>query len=210
MAELTQQKPTQPKPFQPKPRVLCICGSPRRGNSEAIITRLSEMLENKGVESEIILLYEKNIERCDGCVENCNKKLECNKSDDMQELYGKIKAASGLVFVVPSYFRMPPGIFKDFIDRCSVFYTAKADFSGKRAVVIAVGADDVINVNMCLANITENFCKALGLPVIAAQSFRANSELGGNFNDIFENGLNPDINSDLEKMVQALVRSIAG
>jgi len=40
-------------------KILSICGSPRRGNSEAIIKRLKEIFEQKGIENKIILLREK-------------------------------------------------------------------------------------------------------------------------------------------------------
>jgi multimeric flavodoxin WrbA len=189
-------------------KVLSICGSPRKGNSEAVLLRLKEIFKKNGVENEIILLRDKKIERCTGCVEYCNKNLDCHKKDGMVKIFDKIRKADGYVFITPNYFRMPSGIFKDFIDRCSIFYTAQTDFSGKRAIVIAVGADEEKEIDVCLKNINDNFCRTLGIPVVAKKSFLSRSELKGNYNDIFENGLNQDIKKQLEKMADALIKSL--
>ena len=182
-------------------KILSICGSPRKGNSEAILNKLKEIFNQEGIENEIILLREKNIEGCGECVEFCDKNLYCNKQDDMPEILKKMEAADGYVFISPNYFKMPTGLFKDFIDRCSVFYTAKTDLSGKRAIVIAVGADVVEEIDVCLKNIADNFVKVLGIKVVAEKSFQANSELKGNFNDIFESNVSPNIENDLKGMV---------
>ena len=190
-------------------KILSISGSPRKGNSEAILNRIKQIFEKKGIENEIILLRESNIERCDGCVEYCNKNLDCNKKDDMIEIFDKIKNADGYVLISPNYFKMPPGILKNFIDRCSIFYTAKSDFSKKRAIVIVVGADVIKEINVCLKNICDNFCKTLGIKVVAKKSFRSNSELKGNYNDIFENNLNKNINKDIDKMTDELIKNLS-
>jgi len=187
-------------------KILSVCGSPRKGNSEAVLNKLKQIFGKLGVENEIVLLREKNIQRCDGCVEFCNKNLDCHKKDDMREILDKMRKADGYVLICPNYFKMPPGIFKNFMDRCSILYTAKTDFSAKQAVVIVVGADEVKAIDVCLKNVTDNFCKTLGIAVVAAKSFRAHSELKGNYNDIFEGGLNPGIEKELESMADALVR----
>ncbi len=190
-------------------KILSVCGSPRKGNSEAILNRIKQILEKKGVENEIILLRERNIERCDGCVEYCNKKLDCKKQDDMIEIFEKIKNADGYAFVCPNYFRMPPGIFKNFIDRCSILYTAQTDLSMKRAIVIVVGTDAIEEIDVCLKNVTNNFCRTLGISVVAEKSFQSRSELGGNYNDIFENKINPNIDIEIERMVDELYKSLS-
>ncbi|MEW5956021.1 MAG: hypothetical protein AB1626_05820, partial [Candidatus Micrarchaeota archaeon] len=80
----------------------------------------------------------------------------------------------------------------------------QTDLSKKRAVVIVVGADEVKEIDACLKNIADNFCKTLGILVVAARNFRSRSELKGNYNDIFENNLNPGIEKELEKMAGKL------
>jgi len=188
-------------------KILSICGSPRKGNSEAILNRLKQELEKKGIENEIILLRNKNIQRCNGCVEYCNKNLKCHHDDDMAEIREKMLDADNYIFAMPNYFAMPPGLFKDFIDKCSIFYTAETDLSSKRAIVISVGTD-LENIKENIKNISDNFCSILKINVIAKGAFVSRSELKGNDNDIFENGLNPDIEQQLENMAEKLSESL--
>lgn len=188
-------------------KILSICGSPRKGNSETILLKLQEMLRAQGVDNEIILLREKKINRCMGCVEYCNHELKCHQKDDMAEIMGKMEAADGFIFISPNYFKMPTGLFKDYIDRCSIFMTAGTEkqFNNKKAIVLSVGTDVVEEIDVCLNNIADNFVKTLGINVATKKSFRTHSELKGNYNDIFESGLNPVIEKDLEEIVEKLI-----
>ncbi len=195
-----------------KMKILSICGSPRKGNSEAIINRLKENFGHKGIENEVILLREKNIQRCNGCVEYCNKYLECCHKDDMLEIIQKMLKANGYVFVSPNYFAMPPGLFKDFIDKCSVLYTSycftkKPDLSKKRAIIITVGTDKEF-IDACRDYISKWFLETLRIEVVAKKSFLSRSELKGNYNDIFKNKLNSNIDKELEKMANKLCDSL--
>lgn len=188
-------------------KIISICGSPRKGNSEAILNRLKQIFEKKGIENEIILLREKNIQRCRGCVEYCNLNLKCCQKDDIPEIMGKMLKADGYVFALPNYFGMPPGLFKDFIDKCSIFYTAQTDITSKRAAVISVGTDlPFIKENV--RNIVKNFCGTLKIKVVATGAFVSRSELKGNYNDIFENKLNPNIEKELENIALKLKQSL--
>lgn len=188
-------------------KILSICGSPRKGNSEAILNRLKQMFEKKGIENEIILLRKKNIQRCNGCVEYCNRNLRCHQKDDMSEIMKEMLRANGYVFVLPDYFGMPPGLFKDFIDKCSIFYTAQTDLTSKKAIVISVGTDlPLIKENV--HNIAKNFCETLKIKVVAKAAFISRSELKGRYNDIFENKLNPNIEKKLQRMVNELYNNL--
>jgi multimeric flavodoxin WrbA len=189
-------------------KIVSICGSPRKGNSEAIIKRLNEIFERKGIENPIILLREKNIQRCGGCVEYCNKHLKCCHHDDMAEIIQEMLKADGYVFVSPNYFAMPPGLFKDFMDKCSVIYTTyyfkkEPDLSKKKAIVIAVGTD-LEFVDACSGHVAKWFCETLRLKVVAKKGFLSKSELKGKFNGIFENKLNQNIDKDLETLAEKL------
>lgn len=175
--------------------------------------RLQELLRVKGVDNTIILLRKKKINRCLGCVEYCNNNLKCQIKDDMPAIMRQMQQADAFIFISPNYFKMPPGLFKDFIDRCSVFYTRSyfkkpTGLENKKAVVIVVGTDTINNINVCLKNIAANFCRTLGLQVVAQRSFRSHSELNGNYNDIFSSGINPRINSELRQLVETLTNSV--
>ena len=106
-----------------KMKILSICGSPRKGNSEAIINRLKEIFEHKGIENEVILLRRKNIQRCNGCVEYCNKNLKCSHGDDMSKIINKMIDADGYVFVSPNYFAMPPQDYSKILLTNAVCFT---------------------------------------------------------------------------------------
>jgi multimeric flavodoxin WrbA len=191
-------------------KILIICGSPRKGNSEAICRKLHDILKKKGAKPELVLLREKTIQMCGGCVAYCNHKLKCRIKDDMPGLLAKMLKADGYVFVCPNYFKMPPAIFKNFIDRCSIIYTRqcctkKPDMSKKRALVIAVGADEVKGINVCLMNVTDNFCKTIGIPVVAAKSFTSKSELNEPAMTSLRK-ITPSIDKDLERMAEKLYK----
>lgn len=189
-----------------KLKVLSICGSPRKGNSEAILFAMRKMLAEKGVDNEIILLRERKIGRCLGCVEYCNRLLKCKIKDDMPSIMEKMEKAEAFIFISPNYFNMPTGLFKDFVDRCSIFFTANnlAHFKRKKAAVISVGTESIKEINICVDNIADNFCRTIGLPVAAKKSFRSHSELKGNYDDIFDKNMNPHIESDLKKIIDKL------
>ena len=188
-------------------KILSICGSPRKGNSEAILLRLQQLFKEKGIDNEVIFLREKEINRCRGCVEYCNHKLKCQIQDDMSGIMNKMDKADRFVFISPNYFNMPTGLFKDFIDRCSIFFTSDKlrQFRTKKEVVVCVGAASPEETDICTSNIVNNFCKIMEMQVVGQKSFQGNSELKGNFNDIFESGLNLQIDLELRRLVDSLL-----
>jgi multimeric flavodoxin WrbA len=102
-------------------KVVGICGSPRKGNTEWMLRKLLERAAREGADSELILLREKDIRTCDGCL-SCEaggkqRKGICRIQDDMQEIYPKMVEADGLAFGTPVYFEMLSGLLKNFIDR---------------------------------------------------------------------------------------------
>ncbi len=190
-----------------KLKILSICGSPRQGNSETILNYLKQYLKEFKIDNEIVLLRKLNINQCHGCVEYCNHKHNCCQKDDAIKLLKKMEQADGYIFISPNYFKMPSGLFKTFIDRTSIFFTNQTDFSKKRALVFAVGADKVSEINKCLKNMTDNFCKTLGIKVVASKSYHSNSELKGNLNDIFINSSNKNIKTELQTMAKELINA---
>ena len=102
-------------------KVIGICGSPRPGNTEWMLKKLLEVSGNAGVQTELILLREKDITGCNGCL-SCEtggkqRKGICRIKDDMQEIYPKLLGADGLAFGTPVYFEMLSGLLKNFMDR---------------------------------------------------------------------------------------------
>ncbi len=115
-------------------KILAICGSPRKGNTEFM---LNTVLNEINHEKELILLGEKNINRCLGCHQGYKKK-ECVIKDDMQEICEKIVKADVLLIGSPNYFDNVSGLLKDFIDRTNPFYKTGA-FEGKKVYALAAG-----------------------------------------------------------------------
>ncbi|OGF99252.1 hypothetical protein A2Y99_03205 [Candidatus Gottesmanbacteria bacterium RBG_13_37_7] len=190
-------------------KIVTICGSPRKGNSEAISFKLQDLLAEKGLENEIILLRKQKIHRCVACVEYCNHKLKCRYKDDMEEILNKYVAADSYIMISPNYFQMPTGLLKDFIDRSGILMVQGREehFKKKKAVVIALGTDDLERIENCANVIADNYFREVGLTKILEKSFQSRSELKGNDNDIFENGLNHHILEDLQECVEFLSKS---
>ena len=125
-------------------KVVGVCGSPRKGNTEWMLTKLLEEAAKTGAETELILLREKDIKGCDGCL-SCEaggkqRKGICAIHDDMQEIYPKLVEADGLALGTPVYFEMLSGLLKNFMDRtCPIWLRLE----GKRVVGIAVAEEGI-------------------------------------------------------------------
>jgi multimeric flavodoxin WrbA len=102
-------------------KVVGVCGSPRKGNTEWMLRKLLEGVAKAGADTELILLREKDIKGCDGCL-SCEvggkqRKGICTIQDDMQQIYPKLVEADALAFATPVYFGMLSGLLKNFMDR---------------------------------------------------------------------------------------------
>ena len=98
-------------------KILLISGSNRIGNTNYILKMINENIEN----SELILLKEKNIEYCKGCLA-CHNIEYCVLDDDINEIISKIIDSDLIIFGVPNYFDNVSGLFKNFMDRLHPLY----------------------------------------------------------------------------------------
>ena len=141
-------------------KVIGICGSPRRGNTEWMLKKLLEAAAERGAETELILLSKKNIKGCDGCL-TCEaggkaRQGVCTIQDDMQEIYPRLVEAHGLALGTPVYFEMLSGLLKNFIDRtCPVW----PRLEGKLLVGIAVAEE---GVGKAIENL-KTYCSVCGM-----------------------------------------------
>ena len=125
-------------------KVVGICGSPRKGNTEWMLRKLLEEVTKSGVETELILLRELAIKGCDGCL-SCDiggteRKGRCKIQDDMQRIYPKLLEADAWALGTPVYFELLSGMLKNFMDRtCPIW--PKLD--GKPVVGLAVAEEGV-------------------------------------------------------------------
>ena len=102
-------------------KVLGICGSPRKGNTEWMLRTLLDEVAGAGVETDLILLREEQIQGCDGCLAceagGSKRKGICHIQDGMQSIYPKLMAADGFALGTPVYFDLLSGLLKNFMDR---------------------------------------------------------------------------------------------
>lgn len=123
-------------------KVIGVCGSPRRGNTEWMLGTLCGALEKGGAEVEMLLLRKMDIKMCRGCLA-CEKggklrKGDCVLKDDMASVYPKLLAADIIVLASPGYMGMISGLLKNFLDRtCAVW----PRLEGKRLAGLAVAEE---------------------------------------------------------------------
>jgi multimeric flavodoxin WrbA len=125
-------------------KVIGICGSPRKGNTEWMLGKLLEEVAKSGVETELVLLRELNIKGCDGClaceIGGKERKGVCHIQDDMRGIYPKLLAADAWALGTPVYFELLSGMLKNFMDRTCPIWTK---LEGKPVVGIAVAEEGI-------------------------------------------------------------------
>ncbi len=88
-------------------KAVAICGSPREGgNTEILITKCLEKLEEEGISGEIIHLGQETVEACLAC-NKCfkNKNGKCVVThDDFGEIFDKMCEAEIIIVGSPVYF----------------------------------------------------------------------------------------------------------
>jgi multimeric flavodoxin WrbA len=125
-------------------KVIGICGSPRKGNTEWMLRKLLEEVAKSGVETELILLRELAIKGCDGClaceIGGKERKGTCHIKDDMQQIYPKMLEADAWALGTPVYFELLSGMLKNFMDRtCPIW----PKLEGKPVVGLAVAEEGI-------------------------------------------------------------------
>ncbi|OGO19608.1 MAG: hypothetical protein A2Z15_07675 [Chloroflexi bacterium RBG_16_50_11] len=125
-------------------KIVGVCGSPRKGNSEWMLTKLCEELSRRGAAVEMLLLRKMDVKMCRGCLA-CEKggkkrKGDCVIKDDMSSVYPKLLAADAIVLGTPGYMEMLSGLLKNFLDRtCAVW----PRLEGKRLAGLAVAEEGI-------------------------------------------------------------------
>jgi len=125
-------------------KIVGVCGSPRRGNTEWMLKTVMEAAAQNGAEVELLLLRRMNVRTCRGCLacEEGGRERQgvCKIKDDMAEVYPKLLAADVVVLATPGYFEMLSGLLKNFLDRtCPVW----PRLEGKRMAGLAVAEEGV-------------------------------------------------------------------
>ena len=121
--------------------IIGICGSPREQATDYVLKEALRMLNEKGFETKFWTAKAKRIGFCMHC-DYCLKNKQCVLKDDMQELYGLLKDAEGIVFATPIYNGAISAQTKAIMDRCRAAVASDKDFfKGKIGMAIACGGD---------------------------------------------------------------------
>jgi len=129
--------------------VLGIAGSPRKnGNSTLLLKEALRSAQQEGTETELILLTEKEIKPCDSCW-SCLKTHKCHITDDMQEIYEKLEAASGIIISSPTHNGSISSICQAFSERCMCLFHMKTDgkaplHSGKYSILSGKSGGSIV------------------------------------------------------------------
>lgn len=107
-------------------RLLGICGSPRKGNSEWMLSTLLHAAAAAGARTELVLLRKQRIEPCRGCLACEKRDAEgrgaCIIEDDVRDILPELLAADIIVLATPGYMGLLSGLMKTFLDRtCPVW-----------------------------------------------------------------------------------------
>ena len=123
-------------------KIIAICGSPRKGNTEWMLTKVLESARAEGAETELLLLRDRDIRLCRGCltceVGDDRQPGVCVIKDDVEDMLPKMLAADAIVFGTPVYLYMLSGLLKNLMDRTTPIWPL---LKGKAAAGVAVAAD---------------------------------------------------------------------
>jgi multimeric flavodoxin WrbA len=120
-------------------KAIGISSSGRKSAYSKIIVR--DILEESGVECEMIHLSELNIKGCLGCLK-CAGDNRCIQKDDFQAVVDKINAADALVFGGGNYYGMLNAIGHAFWERTfSLRHRETFPFAGKLGIAVGLDRD---------------------------------------------------------------------
>jgi len=150
-------------------KILFISGSLRKGNTEHILSKVYEAIDTDS--KELILLKDKSIKFCKGCL-TCYNKPGCTIKDDMEAILPKILNADILVLGTPNYYENVSGLMKNFMDRCHPFYEHEL-IRNKKVILVYVGGGGKKGTKERLDMAFFGFIKHLKLNLVSSYSFEA-------------------------------------
>ncbi len=152
-----------------KLKILFISGSSRKGNTEYILSKIYEAIDTDS--KELILLKDKDIKFCKGCLA-CYAKTGCAIKDDTEAILAKMLKANILVLGTPNYYENVSGLMKNFMDRCHPFYEYSL-IRGKKVILVYVGGGEKKGTKERLNLAFFGFIKHLKLNLVGSYSFEA-------------------------------------
>lgn len=120
-------------------KVLIINGSPRKnGNTYLALSEAAKMLENNGIETEIVQIGVKPVRGCIACGKCIERELgRCVFDDDIcNRISEKLDGADALIVGSPVYYGQPNGSVLSLIQR--MFFSAGKKVQYKPAAAVCV------------------------------------------------------------------------
>lgn len=102
-------------------KVIAISSSGRKRNTYRLIESTRDLLEEAGIELEIIHLADVNIRDCRGC-DACILTDKCPVKDEVTDLLNRMQEADGLILTSPVYMAGVSGQLKRLLDRTCRWY----------------------------------------------------------------------------------------
>ncbi len=143
-------------------KVLAVCGSPRKGNTEQMLDWVLDSCRAGGADVDIVNLRELNIGHCTGCDVCFGTGRPCAVDDDMEGLVTRLLECDALILGTPNYFTNVSGLMKVFIDRTNPLCDPPL-LKDKVSAFVCVGAQPVGNWKVIIEKIYLNYVKGMGL-----------------------------------------------
>ncbi len=122
-------------------KIMGIMGSLRiGGNTEILLDVALEEAQKNGVLISKILLRDKRIAPCNGCLK-CVQTGRCVIKDDMQEIYKKMLESEGIIWATPVYFWSMSSQTKAVMDRTFALTFPKLQLVNKVGGLILVAGN---------------------------------------------------------------------
>lgn len=145
--------------FQGSVKILGISGSPRGAKSDSykMLETVLSYARSFGAETKTIMLCEKNIQKCKGCVsdEKDTCTFPCIHEDDTNEVLQAMIDADAFVFATPVHWSAPSADIKILIDKMTAlegnhyeiaFKNGREPLLGKPCVLLASQVGDGANM----------------------------------------------------------------
>ncbi len=145
-------------------KVLILNGSPKaNGNTALALAEMKKILEQEGVEVELIHVGNQAIRGCIGCGQ-CAEKGKCVFDDLVNETAAKFAACDGLVVGSPVYYASANATLVAFLTR--LFYSTPFDKTMKVGAAVAVARRGGLSATFDELN---KFFTISGMPVASSQ-----------------------------------------
>ena len=121
------------------PKVVLISGSPKaEGNTMQLMQECARVIQEQGVETEIISFADRKVESCTACGK-CSELGRCSLEDGLNEIIDKLRKAQGLIVGSPVYFGTARGDVMAALQRIAYVSRKGGDYlAGKVGGAIAV------------------------------------------------------------------------